>query len=79
MWQGIGGVGSVAAEMLTRCGIGRLLLYDYDTVELANMNRLFFKPDQVCITIVFCEMYVYYSMLSCTQSLVPRFDLKSLR
>ncbi len=24
---GIGGVGSVAAEMLTRCGIGRLLLY----------------------------------------------------
>ncbi|QQP40288.1 Ubiquitinlike modifieractivating enzyme 5like, partial [Caligus rogercresseyi] len=29
---GIGGVGSVAAEMLTRC------------VELANMNRLFFQP-----------------------------------
>ncbi|CAA7404697.1 unnamed protein product [Spirodela intermedia] len=47
---GIGGVGSVAAEMLTRCGIGRLLLYDYDTVELANMNRLFFRPDQVGMT-----------------------------
>lgn len=30
---GIGGVGSVAAEMLTRCGIGRLLLYDYDKVQ----------------------------------------------
>ena len=30
---GIGGVGSVAAEMLTRCGIGRLLLYDYDKVR----------------------------------------------
>lgn len=40
-------MGSVAAEMLTRCGIGRLLLYDYDKVELANMNRLFFRPDQV--------------------------------
>ncbi len=25
-------VGSVVAEMLTRCGIGRLLLYDYDKV-----------------------------------------------
>ncbi|KAK8537698.1 hypothetical protein V6N13_096493 [Hibiscus sabdariffa] len=25
---GLGGVGSVAAEMLTRCGIGRLLLYE---------------------------------------------------
>ncbi|XP_073007809.1 ubiquitin-like modifier-activating enzyme 5 isoform X1 [Typha latifolia] len=47
---GIGGVGSVAAEMLTRCGVGRLLLYDYDTVELANMNRLFFRPDQVGMT-----------------------------
>ncbi|CAH3024144.1 unnamed protein product [Porites evermanni] len=43
---GIGGVGSVTAEMLTRCGIGKLLLFDYDKVELANMNRLFFRPDQ---------------------------------
>jgi len=43
---GIGGVGSVTAEMLTRCGIGKLLLFDYDVVELANMNRLFFQPHQ---------------------------------
>lgn len=42
---GCGGVGSVAAEMLSRCGIGRLVLFDYDTVELANMNRLFFRPE----------------------------------
>eukprot|EP01023_Acetabularia_acetabulum_P042544 TRINITY_DN4212_c0_g3_i1.p1 TRINITY_DN4212_c0_g3~~TRINITY_DN4212_c0_g3_i1.p1 ORF type:complete len:499 (+),score=105.31 TRINITY_DN4212_c0_g3_i1:70-1497(+) len=47
---GIGGVGSVAAEMLTRCGIGRLLLYDYDKVELANMNRLFFRPEHCGMT-----------------------------
>lgn len=48
--------------MLTRCGIGKLILYDYDKVELANMNRypfllmrnnpnfskrLFFTPQQV--------------------------------
>lgn len=43
---GVGGVGSVTAEMLTRCGIGKLLLFDYDKVELANMNRLFFQPYQ---------------------------------
>ena len=22
-----------------RCGVGKLLLFDYDSVELANMNR----------------------------------------
>lgn len=43
---GVGGVGSVTADMLTRCGIGKLILFDYDKVELANMNRLFFTPDQ---------------------------------
>lgn len=41
---GVGGVGSVVAEMLTRCGIGKLILYDYDRVELANMNRMFYTP-----------------------------------
>lgn len=43
---GVGGVGSVTAEMLTRCGIGKLILFDYDQVEMANMNRLFFQPYQ---------------------------------
>ena len=42
---GVGGIGSVVAEMLTRCGIGKLILYDYDKVELANMNRLFYRPE----------------------------------
>lgn len=36
----------MTADMLTRCGIGKLILFDYDKVELANMNRLFFTPDQ---------------------------------
>merc|ERR1711935_882392 len=43
---GVGGVGSVTAEMLTWCGIGKLILFDYDKVEMANMNRLFFQPHQ---------------------------------
>ena len=37
-------------KMLTRCGVGKLILFDYDTVELANMNRLFFQPHQAGMT-----------------------------
>lgn len=36
--------------MLTRCGVGKLLLFDYDKVEIANMNRLFFRPNQSGMT-----------------------------
>ncbi|KAK6730979.1 hypothetical protein RB195_007446 [Necator americanus] len=43
---GVGGVGSVVSEMLTRCAVGKLILFDYDKVELANMNRLFYQPHQ---------------------------------
>jgi len=53
---GIGGVGSVVAEMLTRCGIGKLIMYDYDKVELANMNRLFFRPEQTGMSKVEASM-----------------------
>lgn len=44
---GVGGVGAVVAEMLTRCGVGRLHLLDADTVRPANINRLFYTPAQV--------------------------------
>lgn len=44
---GIGGVGSVAAEMLVRCGVGHLVVFDYDSVEMANMNRMFYKPSHI--------------------------------
>lgn len=36
---GIGGVGSYAVEALARCGIGRFLLVDNDTVSVSNINR----------------------------------------
>uniref|UniRef100_A0A915CU55 Ubiquitin-like modifier-activating enzyme 5 n=1 Tax=Ditylenchus dipsaci TaxID=166011 RepID=A0A915CU55_9BILA len=29
-----------------RCAVGKLILFDYDKVELANMNRLFYQPHQ---------------------------------
>ena len=36
---GIGGVGGHAVEALARCGIGRLVLVDGDTVAKSNINR----------------------------------------
>jgi ubiquitin-like modifier-activating enzyme 5 len=47
MVVGVGGLGAIVAEIMTRVGIGRLVLFDYDKLEMANMNRLIYKPKQV--------------------------------
>ena len=36
---GLGGVGGYVTESLTRCGIGNLILVDYDKVDITNINR----------------------------------------
>ena len=36
---GIGGVGSFVAESLARCGIGSIVLIDYDIIDITNINR----------------------------------------
>lgn len=36
---GLGGVGAVAAEMVARVGVGRMVLLDSDCVSLSNKNR----------------------------------------
>ena len=36
---GVGGVGSYAAEALARCGVGKIVLVDHDTVSKTNINR----------------------------------------
>uniref|UniRef100_A0A7N0T0V1 THIF-type NAD/FAD binding fold domain-containing protein n=1 Tax=Kalanchoe fedtschenkoi TaxID=63787 RepID=A0A7N0T0V1_KALFE len=36
---GLGGVGSHAANMLLRSGVGRMLLVDFDQVSLSSLNR----------------------------------------
>ena len=36
---GIGGVGSYVAEAVARCGVGRMILVDHDTVSLSNIHR----------------------------------------
>ncbi|TLZ52091.1 MAG: HesA/MoeB/ThiF family protein [Methanobacteriota archaeon] len=44
---GVGGLGALAAEILARAGVGRLALFDYDTVEEANLNRLVYRTSQI--------------------------------
>ncbi len=36
---GLGGVGSYVVEALARAGVGRLILIDFDTVSVSNINR----------------------------------------
>lgn len=36
---GCGGLGSNIAMALARCGLGEIHIYDYDKVELSNLNR----------------------------------------
>ena len=44
---GLGGLGSNVAVHLARAGVGRLYLIDFDTVDLANLNRQQYFPDQL--------------------------------
>lgn len=36
---GVGGVGGYVAEALARCNIKKLILIDYDTISISNINR----------------------------------------
>jgi sulfur carrier protein ThiS adenylyltransferase len=44
---GCGGLGSNCAVALSRVGIGRLILVDFDVVELSNLNRQYYFRDQI--------------------------------
>ena len=44
---GAGGLGSNCAVLLARSGVGRLVIADFDTVSLSNLNRQHFFPEQV--------------------------------
>ena len=44
---GLGGLGSNVAMWLARLGVGKLLLYDFDRVELSNLNRQYYFVEDV--------------------------------
>ena len=44
---GIGGLGSNASIALARAGIGRLVLVDFDKVDINNLDRQYYFLDQI--------------------------------
>ena len=44
---GLGGLGSNIAVVLARAGIGKLLLIDYDRVDITNLHRQQYKANQI--------------------------------
>ncbi|TFF88818.1 MAG: HesA/MoeB/ThiF family protein [Promethearchaeota archaeon] len=44
---GVGGLGCITAEMAVRCGVGKITLFDFDTVEIVNLNRLLFREEHI--------------------------------
>ncbi len=54
---GLGGLGSNIAISLARAGIGKLILIDFDCVDITNLHRQQYKVSQIgrCKTEALCE------------------------
>ena len=44
---GLGGLGSNIAVSLARAGVGKLILIDFDVVDITNLHRQQYKADQI--------------------------------
>jgi sulfur carrier protein ThiS adenylyltransferase len=44
---GAGGLGSNAAAILARAGVGRLIIVDFDVIEPSDLNRQYYFLDQI--------------------------------
>jgi sulfur carrier protein ThiS adenylyltransferase len=44
---GCGGLGSNCAVALARVGVGKLIIADFDKIDISNLNRQYFFADQV--------------------------------
>lgn len=67
---GCGGLGSNCAVALTRSGIGKLIIVDFDTVDASNLSRQYFFPHQVGLKKVF-------ALAENLQKINPSIDVKA--
>lgn len=51
---GCGGLGSNCAVALTRVGVGKLIIADFDVIEESNLNRQYYFHHQIGKQKVFC-------------------------
>ncbi len=67
---GLGGLGSNIAVSLARAGIGKLILIDFDRVDLTNLHRQQYKVSQI-------GMYKTEAMLDHLREINPFLELKA--
>ena len=66
---GLGGLGSNIAISLTRAGIGKLILIDYDRVDPSNLNRQQYKMNQL-------GMYKTEALVENLREITPYIELE---
>ena len=66
---GLGGLGSNIAIHLARAGIGKLILIDFDRVDITNLHRQQYKADQI-------GMYKTDALADNLREIAPYIELK---
>lgn len=66
---GLGGLGSNIAISLARAGIGKLILIDFDRVDITNLHRQQYKANQI-------DQYKTEALSENLKEIVPYIDLE---
>ena len=66
---GLGGLGSNIAIALARAGVGKLILIDFDRVDITNLHRQQYKPSQI-------GMYKTDALLDNLREIAPYIELE---
>ena len=67
---GLGGLGSNIALSLARAGIGKLILIDFDQVDVSNLHRQQYKASQV-------GAYKTEALTACLKEIAPYIELET--